>query len=387
MGNHASHSMERHCDTVVVGGSPVGLAAAAALGRRRRSVIVVDPGGVTEGREEVRAYGGEVLDGRVVALARHDDGRFEAALTGGHLVVARSVLVATGRLDEPTRQALAHLGIHAAVRPGGSGELIGTDSSGATAVQGVYAAGHGAGPAGPDTAGAGRGAEIGEAISRVLAADDHRVPGRAPANQIDWDRRYGGEPIWSGNPNGTLVYEVGGLRPGRALDVGAGEGADALWLAEQGWMVTASDISQRALDRVEAEAVRRGLAVECHHGDANGPAGYGTGVFDLVSAHYASIPRTPDDRAVRNLLEAVAPEGTLLVVSHDLEPMRRPVDPWAESRPFDPDAYVRVEDFAATLTGSPDWEIEVHAKRPRPAGAASSHHVDDVVLRARRRSG
>jgi hypothetical protein len=106
-----------------------------------------------------------------------------------------------------------------------------------------------------------------------------------------------------------------------------------------------------------------------------------------VSAQYASIPRTPDDRAVRNLLNAVAPGGTLLVVGHDLEPMRAPIDTLAYSRPFDPDAYVRVDDFAAALADSPAWNIEVHQKRPRPAGAASaSHHVDDIVLRARHRA-
>ena len=107
-----------------------------------------------------------------------------------------------------------------------------------------------------------------------------------------------------------------------------------------------------------------------------------------MSAQYASIPRTPDGRGVRNLLDAVAPGGTLLVVGHDLEPMRAPIDTHEHSRPFDPDAYVRVDDFATALADSPEWEIEVHEKRPRPPGAASaSHHVDDVVLRARRRAG
>ena len=173
--------------------------------------------------------------------------------------------------------------------------------------------------------------------------------------------------------------------PGRALDVGAGEGGDAVWLAEQGWKVTASDVSQRALDRVDVEAKRRGLHVERHHADANALDAYEAAAFDLVSAQYASIPRTPDGRGVRNLLHAVAPGGRLLVVGHDLEPMRAPIDTAAHSRGFDPDAYVRVDDFAAALADSPAWDIEVHEKRPRPAGAASAaHHVDDIVLRARR---
>jgi SAM-dependent methyltransferase len=193
--------------------------------------------------------------------------------------------------------------------------------------------------------------------------------------------------MWSGNPNGTLVNEVSGLTPGRALDVGAGEGGDALWLAGQGWSVTASDISQRALDHVKAEAERRGLRVECQHADANTLDAFGTAAFDLVSAQYAAIPRTPGGRAVDNLLNAVAPGGTLLIVSHDLEPMRAPPGALAHSQPFDPDAYVRVDDFAAALASSSAWDIELQEKRPRPAGAASaSHHVHDVVLRARRRA-
>jgi SAM-dependent methyltransferase len=224
-------------------------------------------------------------------------------------------------------------------------------------------------------------------ISFDLAHDDIRAAVRPAANEADWDHRYRGDPMWSGNPNGTLVKETSSLAPGRALDVGAGEGADALWLADQGWTVTASDISQLALHRVAAEAERRGLRIECHHADANAADAFEAAAFDLVSAQYASIPRTPDARAVHNLLDAVAPGGVLLVVSHDLEPMRAPVDTSAHGRAFDPDAYVRVDDFAAALAQSPVWDIEVHEKRPRPAGAASaSQHVDDIVLLARRRA-
>jgi SAM-dependent methyltransferase len=192
--------------------------------------------------------------------------------------------------------------------------------------------------------------------------------------------------MWSGNPNGTLVNEVIGLTTGRALDVGAGEGGDAVWLAQHGWRVTASDISRRALDRIAVEAERLGLEVECLHADANANGAFEPGTFDLVSAQYASIPRTPDGRGERNLLDAVAPGGTLLVVGHDLEPMRAPIDPHEHSRAFDPDAYLRLDDLATALADSSEWEIEVHEKRPRPPGAISaSHHVDDVVLRARRR--
>ena len=65
--------------------------------------------------------------------------------------------------------------------------------------------------------------------------------------------------------------------------------------------------------------------------------------------------------------------------------MRTPVDTSQHSRMFDPDAYVRVEDIAGAISDAPEWHIESFERRPRPSGAASSHHVDDVVLRARRR--
>jgi thioredoxin reductase/SAM-dependent methyltransferase len=526
MSDHDPRSVERHCDVAVIGGAAAGLAAALQLGRQRRSVIVVDSGEprnapaahmhgylgreglppselTAVGREEVRSYGGEILAGRVDRVTRTVDDLFRVELVGGHSIVARRALAATGLVDElPDIEGLAEhwghdvihcpfchgfevrdrrvvqivthpMGLHTAglfrqlsaqltvvlhdaadvdtseldallgggveilyekvsrivtgsdghiaaveladrqridadavvvgprfrvraepfaslglrptAHPSGLGDYVETDATGATAVPGLYAAGNLTDPSQQVLQAAGNGSRVGAMISFSLAHDDVRAAARPSANQADWEHRYGGGQMWSGNPNGTLVNEISGLAPGRALDVGAGEGGDALWLAEQGWSVTATDISQLALDRVDAEAERRGLRVKCHQADANALDAYETAAFDLVSAQYASIPRTPDGRGVRNLINAVAPGGTLLIVSHDLEPMGAPVDALAHGRPFDPDAYVRVDDFAAALAGSTVWDIEVDEKRPRPVGAASaSHHSSDVVLRARR---
>ena len=260
-----------------------------------------------------------------------------------------------------------------------------TDATGETVVPGLYAAGNVTDPSQQVLQAAAHGSRVGAMISFSLADDDLRAAARPSANEADWDHRYGGEQLWSGSPNGTLVNEISGMTPGRALDVGAGEGGDALWLARQGWQVTASDISQRALDRVAAEATRHGLNVGRLHVDANTLNAFGTAAFDLVSAQYASIPRTPDHRGVCNLLNAVAPGGTLLIVGHDLDAMRARVGAPGHTMPFDPDSYLRNEDFAAALNESSTWDIELNEKRPRPAGAASaSHHIEDVVLRARR---
>jgi thioredoxin reductase/SAM-dependent methyltransferase len=526
MSEHQHRRIERHCDVAVIGGSAAGLAAALQLGRQRRSVIVIDAGeprnapaahmhsylgheGLPPGelaaiaREEVRSYGAEVLAGGATDVARLDSNRFRVTLVGGHTVIARRVLAATGLVDllpdiegltqhwgrdvihcpfchgyevrdqrvvqiithpmalhaaglfrqltnqltlilheaayadmpalvalrsagvsvidqrvqriiasddgrvasvelvDGTRipaeavavgtrfkvraDSLTSLGISPTPHPSGLGDHIETDATGATAVAGLYAAGNVTDPTQQVLQAAGQGSWVGGMIAMNLASDDTQTGSRTSSNEADWDHRYSGEQLWSGNPNGTLVNEISDLTPGRALDVGAGEGGDAVWLAQRGWHVTATDISQRGLDRIATVATERNLAIECRRADANAYQPFGADAFDLVTAHYASIPRTPDQRAINNLLAAVAPGGTLLIVGHDLEPMRTPIDTRHHSRPFDPDAYVRVEDFVRRLAGTPEWDIELHDKRPRPPGAASaSHHVEDIVLRARR---
>jgi thioredoxin reductase/SAM-dependent methyltransferase len=331
--------------------------------------------------DALRASGVTVTHGKVSRVLSGPDGRVAAVeLAGRGTVDADAVVV--GPRFRVRAEPFAALGLRPAAHPSGLGDFLETDATGETAVPGLYAAGNVTDPSQQALQAAADGSRVGAMISFSLAGDDIRAASRLPGNQADWEHRYGGDPIWSGNPNGTLVNEASGLPPGRALDVGAGEGGDALWLAARGWTVTASDISERALARIGAEAARQGLPVDCRQADANAADPFPAGAFDLVSAQYASIPRTPDDRAVRNILNAVAPGGTLLVVGHDLEPMRAA----GSDRAFDPDAYVGVDDFAAALDGSPDWDVELPEKRHRPAGAASAaHHVHDIVLRARRR--
>lgn len=85
-----------------------------------------------------------------------------------------------------------------------------------------------------------------------------------------WDARYSerGGARWSGRPNGRLLAEVASLPPGRALDVGCGEGADAIWLARNGWTVIAADISEVAVTRAREAAELAGAVVEWVRGDA-----------------------------------------------------------------------------------------------------------------------
>jgi thioredoxin reductase/SAM-dependent methyltransferase len=363
----------------------------AALFRQltsRLTVLVDDAAGMDSAElDALKAGGVHIRHGQASRLVSNADGHLAAVELADDERIDADAVVVSPKFRVRAEPFLA-LGLQPAAHPTGLGDFLETDSTGETAVEGLYAAGNVTDPAQQVLQAAADGNRIGAMISFSLAHEDIRAGARPSAHEADWDRRYGGDQIWSGNPNGTLVHEITGVTPGRALDVGAGEGGDALWLAEQGWRVTASDISQCALERVDAEAKRRGVRVEGLHRDANALEAFATAGFDLVSAQYASIPRTPDGRGVRNLLNAVAPGGTLLVVSHDLQPMRGPIDTKAHSRPFDPDAYVRVDDFVAAVADSSEWTIEVHETRPRPPGAAStSHHVDDVVLRARRQAG
>src|SRR3954470_17840257 len=92
----------------------------------------------------------------------------------------------------------------------------------------------------------------------------------APTEAAEWDARYSERDgaMWSGRPNGRLVAEVTEVAPGRALDVGCGEGADAIWLARRGWTVTAIDISDVALGRAREAAEGAGADVDWVSGDA-----------------------------------------------------------------------------------------------------------------------
>jgi SAM-dependent methyltransferase len=162
---------------------------------------------------------------------------------------------------------------------------------------------------------------------------DHDHPTTAVPEQQYWEDFYQAkDQIWTGKPNPLLVREVGSLAPGTALDLGCGEGADAIWLAQRGWRVTAVDVSATALRRAAAHAVNAGV------GDGIGWArhdlaqSFPAGLFDLVSAQFFHSPVAPAgerEKMLRRAAEAVAPAGVLLIVGHAGWPS------WAEHPPFE----------------------------------------------------
>lgn len=200
-----------------------------------------------------------------------------------------------------------------------------------------------------------------------------------------WNERYASAPaIWSGRPNPQLVAEAAALAPGRALDVGSGEGADAIWLAQRGWTVTAVDISTVALERAQEHARQAGddVAGRITWQQADITAWTPPpSSFDLVSAQFLHVPTA--GRAALNgaLASAVAAGGALLVVGHhplDLETTVR--------RPSRADLMFTAEETLGALNPA-DWEVLAAEARPRMVADAEGSEVTvhDAVLFARRR--
>lgn len=132
-----------------------------------------------------------------------------------------------------------------------------------------------------------------------------------------WDQRYSGtELVWTAEPNRFLVREAADLAPGRALDVACGEGRNAVWLARQGWRVTAVDFSAVGIDKGRSLAERDGVEVEWIVSDVTTyqPT---RAAFDLVAVLYLQLPRVELRAALANATSALAPRGTLLVIGHD----------------------------------------------------------------------
>lgn len=133
-----------------------------------------------------------------------------------------------------------------------------------------------------------------------------------------WEQHYGAaERVWSGRANATLVDVVQDLPPGTALDLGCGEGGDAVWLALRGWQVTAVDVSPTALRRAAEHAAQAGVADRVTTQRHELGRTFPDGTYDLVSAAFLHSPvELPREDVVRRAAAAVAPGGRLVVLGH-----------------------------------------------------------------------
>jgi len=190
----------------------------------------------------------------------------------------------------------------------------------------------------------------------------------------DWDLRYAdSELVWSATPNQFVASELAGLRPGRALDLAAGEGRNALWLADRGWEVTAVDFSAAGLDTARRLQARhehgRDLRIEWVHADVleydAGPRSR-----DLVLVAYLQLPADERRRAVRRGFGALARGGTFFLVAHDSTNLAE-----GTGGPQDPSVLFTAEDVLADLAGE-RFEVEIAQRVPRTVVATDEHRGD-----------
>jgi len=329
-------------------------------------------------REQLAARRVRIVEGPVAAWEAGGVRMASGELVPRQALVVSPVVTARAAVLESlgVRTAPLELGGHTV------GSYVEADAMGLTAVPGVWVAGNVTDLRAQVIGAAAGGLAAGGAINADLIAEETRlaVQRASVLGEAAWDARYAGHghALWSGDPNAVLVAEATDLPPGRALDVGCGEGADALWLADRGWQVTAVDISAVALRRGQAEGARRGLGVEWVHADllAAPPQ---PGAFDLVTSHFLHVPTAERERLYASLAAAVAPGGTLLLVAHHPSDLDTSI-----GRPRLPDLFFTAEQLAAQL--DPElWSVEVAEARPREATDPQGRRItiSDTVLRAR----
>lgn len=195
-----------------------------------------------------------------------------------------------------------------------------------------------------------------------------------------WERFYLDRDRWSTDPNAALVAETQDLIPGTALDLGCGQGGDAIWLASKGWNVTAVDLSVNALTRAAEHARSAGLDDRIRWERHDLAASFPSGSFDLVSACYLHAPVALDrDGILTAAAAAVAPSGILLIVGHAGAPS------WSSAPPrvrF-PTAEETLESLALPDAGwTVERSVEVRQPATSPDGVAGTR--PDSVLRLRR---
>lgn len=183
-----------------------------------------------------------------------------------------------------------------------------------------------------------------------------------------WEHHYQENASGPGQPNSQLVAELSGLTPGTALDAGCGTGADAVWLARQGWEVTAVDVSPTAVARAEGQEPERVSWVVADMTVWEPPTQY-----DLVISQYVH-PDMPFGEFVSRLARAVAPGGTLFVVGHDHADSHSAAHAPAQ-------ASITIEAVTGSLRAEL-WDVEVAEARTRQG---KHGFLEDVVVKAHRK--
>jgi len=198
-------------------------------------------------------------------------------------------------------------------------------------------------------------------------------------DQAAWDERYAGpELVWGAGPNCFVAEELAALEPGRALDLGTGEGRNAIWLAERGWRVTGVDFSAVGLEKAKRLAEARGVSAEWIRADLTDfqpePR-----AFDLVAILYLQVQAQDRTTIVRAAAAGVAAGGTLLLVGHHSDNIER-----GHGGPQAPAVLYSAEDVAADLEGT-GLSIQRAEMVERPVPTPDGERIAlDALVRARR---
>lgn len=196
----------------------------------------------------------------------------------------------------------------------------------------------------------------------------------------EWDRRYASsELVWSAGPNRFVADEVEPMAPGRALDLAAGEGRNAIWLAGLGWRVTAVDFSAVAVGKGERLAAERGVDVTWLTADllTYRPE---KAAYDLVLIVYLHLPPPEFAEVLGRAASAVAPGGTFLILGHDAANLTDGL-----GGPDDPRVLYRVETLRELLNGQDGMNIRLAERVRRPVETdVGTREAIDTLVRATR---
>jgi thioredoxin reductase/SAM-dependent methyltransferase len=299
-------------------------------------IVVLTDGddGLDEAQLKQLDAAGITVDTRPVGRFVARDGELSAVeFADGDQLARRGAMVATTLHQRST--LAAQLGAMTAPSPLAVDGLV-VDGFQRTSVPGLFAAGDISAQIPQVAAAVAQGSLAGASIMQSLLGDDVGLPVPPwPVHGLTateyWERHYGQrERIWSGRVNALLAQVVADLPVGSVLDLGCGEGGDAVWFAEQGWQVTAVDISETALARAAAAAESRGVRDRVTFERHDLSDSFPDGTFDLVSAQFLhSTVRLERTQILGNAARAVAPGGHLVIVDHAGMPS------WATNVPHD----------------------------------------------------
>jgi SAM-dependent methyltransferase len=204
-----------------------------------------------------------------------------------------------------------------------------------------------------------------------------------PDAKEHWEEHYGErDRMWSGRVNAAFAEIVEPLKPGTALDLGCGEGGDAMWLAERGWQVLAVDISETALQRAAEDADARGVGNRIDFQAHDLSERFPEGAFDLVSAQFLHSTLPLDrTRIFQRAADVIRPHGLLLIVDHGGAP------PWASKLHHHHEFPGTDEVVAAMNLPESQWErvrVESVERETTGPNGEPGTLVDNVIVLRRR---